>query len=376
VPGPAIGVGAWVGSLGDGLVHAAAVGGWRCLIDGGADQWVAERDPGGNGKQPVCLRRAGGVRADAKVPGSAPQQRRIACRLGRGQQQQALGHLRKRRDPPLEALLDPAGQRRRARHSEPAGQFRSSYPAGQLKQSQRIAAGLSDNAVTDAVIQPSGDDRGQQGPGISIAQALQRQLGKPSGAGHRALIAGAEKHGDRFRVQPPGHERQDLGRGLVQPLRIVDQAQQRLLRGHLRQQAQHSQANQETIRCAGRTQAERDAESVALRPGQGAAAVQHPAAELVQRREGQLHLRLDTLSACHEEVRCRVGCVAEQRGLADASLTADDQRPAAAGPYLRQQLVEGHALPGAGAKHHHHPLWGLPHTVERIPLPEQSQSLG
>ena len=58
--------------------------------------------------------------------------------------------------------------------------------------------------------------------GARIAQALQRQLGKPSGAGHRARIAGAEKHGDRFRVQPPGHERQDLGRGLVQPLRVVD----------------------------------------------------------------------------------------------------------------------------------------------------------
>jgi len=88
VPGPAIGIGARIGGLGDGLVGAAAVAGRRCLVDGGADQRVAEGDLGADGEQPVCLGRGGGVLgAGAKLSGSPPQQRRVTGGLGSGQQQ-------------------------------------------------------------------------------------------------------------------------------------------------------------------------------------------------------------------------------------------------------------------------------------------------
>jgi hypothetical protein len=72
--------------------------------------------------------------------------------------------------------------------------------------------------------------------------------------------------------------------------------------------------------------------------------MQHPPAQLLERRIRQLHLRLDTISMCLLEVRRRVGGVAQQRGFADARLTSHNQRPAAADPNVREQPVKGRDL--------------------------------
>ena len=63
-----------------------------------------------------------------------------------------------------------------------------------------------------------------------------------------ARIAGREHHADVVGRQPPRHEPQRLHRGLVEPLRVVDQANQRLVPGGLRQQAEHGQPDQEPVR--------------------------------------------------------------------------------------------------------------------------------
>jgi hypothetical protein len=85
-----------------------------------------------------------------------------------------------------------------------------------------------------------------------------------------------------------------LGRGPspVQPLRIVDQAHQRAVLGHLRQQAEHGQADQETIRRRPRLKTERRPERITLRTRQPPEAIQHRPHHLVQAGERQLHLRL------------------------------------------------------------------------------------
>jgi hypothetical protein len=59
-------------------------------------------------------------------------------------------------------------------------------------------------------------------------------------------------------------------------LRVIDQAQQRPFGRHFRQQAQHGQADQETVRHAARPQAERDAKRVPLRAWQPVKMAQHP----------------------------------------------------------------------------------------------------
>ncbi len=134
-----------------------------------------------------------------------------------------------------------------------------------------------------------------------------------------------------------------MRRGLIQPLRIIDEAQQRLAGGHIGQQAQHRQPDQETIRRAARLQSERHSQSLALRPRQPVQAIQHPPAQLMQRRERQLHLRLDTLSAGHLEIGSRVGRIPQQSGLPDTRLTTHDQHAAPARAHIRDQPIQDRA---------------------------------
>jgi hypothetical protein len=63
-----------------------------------------------------------------------------------------------------------------------------------------------------------------------------------------ARLARRDQNGDRLSQQPPRHEAQRLRRCPGQPLRIVDDAQQRALDRHLRQQAQHGQPDQKPVR--------------------------------------------------------------------------------------------------------------------------------
>ncbi|MEV7629073.1 hypothetical protein [Actinoplanes sp. NPDC089786] len=52
------------------------------------------------------------------------------------------------------------------------------------------------------------------------------------------MRAGRTHQGDLLGLQPPGDEREHLGRGVVEPLRVVDQAGQRAVLGRLGQQRQ------------------------------------------------------------------------------------------------------------------------------------------
>jgi hypothetical protein len=58
----------------------------------------------------------------------------------------------------------------------------------------------------------------------------------------------------------------------------------------------------------------------------------------------EFHLRLDAGSRRDPPVFDTVGQVTKQCGLADASLAAENYRPAPTGPRVRQQLVESSAL--------------------------------
>jgi hypothetical protein len=64
-----------------------------------------------------------------------------------------------------------------------------------------------------------------------LRQALDYELGQ---SGH--VVAGnpgREDQADRLRGEPPRHEPQRLGRGLVKPLLVIDQADQRPVPGSL-----------------------------------------------------------------------------------------------------------------------------------------------
>jgi hypothetical protein len=97
-----------------------------------------------------------------------------------------------------------------------------------------------------------------------------------------------------------GDEGQHLSRRVVEPLRVVDEADDRSGRRRVREQRQHREADQEPLRMRAPTQAERGFEGLALRRRQSFAIGQQRRAELVQRRERQLHLCLDAIRAEHE----------------------------------------------------------------------------
>lgn len=82
-------------------------------------------------------------------------------------------------------------------------------------------------------------------------------------------ITKAEYDRDALRPQPARHERQRLGRRLIQPLRVVDEADLRELRGSVGQQAEHPQRDHEPVGGTAALQPERHGERVALRSGRG-----------------------------------------------------------------------------------------------------------
>jgi hypothetical protein len=141
------------------------------------------------------------------------------------------------------------------------------------------------------------------------------------------------------------------------------QADERLIAGHLRQQPQQGETDEEPVRRRPGAEAERGIEGVSLGVRQPHMAVQHRCAQLVQPGEGQLHLGLDPRGPCDPAPGRGLLEVVEERGLADPRLAAQDQHLAAAGPDPGQEPVQRLALlapatqsrPRVTIGHDHHP---------------------
>ena len=88
----------------------------------------------------------------------------------------------------------------------------------------------------------------QQRTGIGVGQSFEDQLGKL--AQHVVATARAGRTDDRDPLgqETTGHEPEDLSRRPVEPLGIVNDADQRLLLGDVGEQRQHRQSDQEAIR--------------------------------------------------------------------------------------------------------------------------------
>ena len=87
----------------------------------------------------------------------------------------------------------------------------------------------------------------QQRPRVAVAQPADLQRGQADQ--HSVSDAGARRthQRDPLGQQAAGHEREELRGGAVQPLRVVDDAGQRLLLGGLRHQRQRGQSHQEPV---------------------------------------------------------------------------------------------------------------------------------
>ena len=218
----------------------------RCTaVKGRAHQRMTKPHPAVHVDQPVGLRGLERPGVDRESLRGPPQQRWIASWLSRRHEQQPPSVLRQRLEAPREAALDPSGQRQRAGQPEAARQLPCAEPPRELQQRQGIPPRLNDDLFGDPPVQTTRNDRGQEGTRIGIPEPLERQLRQTRE--RVAWLTRSEQHHHRLRQHPPRHERQRLRRRLVQPLRIVNDAQKRPLLRHLRQQAQHRQTNQEPV---------------------------------------------------------------------------------------------------------------------------------
>ena len=255
--------------VGERLVHVAAVARVRRAVDRRADERMREAHACAELDQPGRLGRPPGLGADPEPLGGAPQQAHIAERLGRRRQEQKLRVARKRLDALKEAVLDAARQRARVGEPEPARELRRRQSARQLDQREGVAAAP------------------RRGSGPSPARRAARGSSRPAAAGRRRPAAPrsrapatprararrrdsrtANTNPDPLRQQPARHERERLRGHPVEPLRVVDDAHERLLLGGVGQQAQDGQPDEEALRRRPGAQAERRAQRVALRARQ------------------------------------------------------------------------------------------------------------
>jgi hypothetical protein len=253
-----------------------------------------------------------------------------------------LGVLGKRLKPPLEALFDSALERYRARQPEAPRQLGGRETVRKLQQRQRVPASLSHDLVGDPLVQPPRDHRGQQVARGPIPQAFDHQVRQSRECLGR--LAGAEQHHHRLRLQPARHERQHLRRGSVQPLRVIDDTHERALLGRLRQQTKRRQPDEEPIRHRALAQPERGRQGIALRSRESLEILEQRHAELMQRREGKLHLGLDPGGADPPHVRGRAHRMLQQRRFADPGLALQHEDPAAPNPRALEQPVDDGTL--------------------------------
>jgi hypothetical protein len=235
MPRPAIGIVLRIGRLRQRPMRVSPLGQGSRLVDGGARQGVPEAHAIADRQQALRLHLLRGRRRDPEPLGRAPEQQRIPERLGRRDQQQAPGVIRKPLELPDEALLDVPREVLRAEEAEATGQLGRRQPLWQLEQRERIPARLGDDPVADLRIQREPHRRVQQRAGVLVAQAVHHELGKVLELLDR--LARGEHDPDRLRQQATGDEGERQCRRVIEPLRVIDCAQQRTLVGHFREQA-------------------------------------------------------------------------------------------------------------------------------------------
>jgi hypothetical protein len=251
------------------LVDGLALAERRPPVHRRAHQRMVEPDAAlGETRQPGRLGHPERLHAEPERPPGTDDDRRIAGLLGRRRKQHRLGRLREATDSFEEHPLDPGADRQRVGERRPPGELVGIQRRRQLEQRQWIALGGLDQARTNVRREPGWELLGQQSAGGVGIQPGEVKLSEAGGRERvEVVIAGGDQQHDPFGLEPSGSEGQRVGRRLVQPLRIVHQADKWPLLGHLREQAQRAHTNQEAVGGFGGGEPEGSCRAVAWGPG-------------------------------------------------------------------------------------------------------------
>jgi hypothetical protein len=138
------------------------------------------------------------------------------------------------------------------------------------------------------------------------------------------LIAGhpcGEDQPHRLGVQTACDERQRLRKGPIEPLFVIDHADERPLLGSFGEQSKDGQAEQKAVRRRPDTHAEGRSHRITLRGRKVLDTIEDRRHQLVQAGERQLHLRLHAGRTDNAAARRPRHEVIEQRRLADTGLS-------------------------------------------------------
>src|SRR3954468_5653638 len=170
---------------------------------------MPEPDTGSDLDQLRVFRRGERAPFDAEAVSRAPDERRVADRLGRGQQQQSLGCLRQLTGALEIAILELARKVCGSEKLEAACQLRCAHASRQIEQSERVAAGFRDDAVADAVVERTRDGAHEQRVRIVLSQPPQEQLRQAVEVVPAMLLSEGSYDLHQFPQNPPRDEAED-----------------------------------------------------------------------------------------------------------------------------------------------------------------------
>ena len=145
-------------------------------------------------------------------------------------------------------------------------------------------------------------------------------------------------------METAGDETENLGGCVVEPLRVVDDTDERLLLGYLREERQRGQPHEKAVRRWARAEAEHRGKGVALRIRQVIDSIHHRRAELMKPAVRELHLGLDTYRSSDMPARDSIGHVVEQGALAHTRFATKNDDAASTRKRVSQDPVEPFAL--------------------------------
>ena len=150
---------------------------------------------------------------------------------------------------------------------------------------------------------------------------------------------------------PTREEHDDFGRLAVDPVRVVDQHEERLLARDLVEQREHAGRRREPVRFVRVLQRERCAERAPLPLRECLDPVEHGPQERVERGVRKVGLGLD--AACFQDPHAGrlPACVLEQRALSDPRLAREDEDAAPSTPCPLEQRLDLGALLVAPDQH-------------------------
>nr|BFF16549.1 hypothetical protein GCM10025730_00700 [Promicromonospora thailandica] len=209
------------------LMGRAAVRGARGAVDGGAHERMTEADARADLDEACSLGGRCRVEADPELVGRSTEHRRVADGLGRREGQELPGRGGHRPDDPEESALQLSREGAGVRPFEASRELCRGQDAGQLQEGERVAARLRDDPVAYVGVEPTGEGRVEQRPGVVRRQPFDRELREAAHLVREVRLADREDHGDGIGTEASCDERERLQGDLVEPLCVVDHAHQR-----------------------------------------------------------------------------------------------------------------------------------------------------